>query len=609
MTNKERMLAAARGEMPDRMPYAPRIDLWYTANARAGTLPPDHASQSMDQICRSYGWGLHKVVPEYMAGTRPDASYDRALGVHRLKECPYLATLPDDVERVVEKRGRKTRVEYRTPLGDLRTVTVYTEEMEAAGASITWVEERVLKAPQDYKALGYIFRNMKVEPTCETYEAWRAGVGEDGIATGYASPAASPLHHIMKEFLGTTSCYYHFHDNRREMLRLMEDMTPYYERILEVLAQSPAEVVLWGANFDDTITPPPLFEEFFVPWLGKASDTLRKAGKLTLSHCDGENLGLLDLIRDSGIDAAEAVCPHPMTRVTVGEYYSRWRDRLTIFGGIPSNLLLEDVATDAEFETYMRDLFEAIAPGDRFILGVADTTPPDAKFGRLVRAGELAEELGPLPLQAGGDRGATERQIESAALKQVEAALAAGGDADGILHGEILPAMEVVGERFRDGDAFIPEVLLSARAVNAAVEVLGPRLRSRGEGEAVSVLLGTVRGDLHDIGKNLVAVTLRGSGFQVVDLGINIPTETFLEKVQELKPTVLGLSALLTTTMPTMAEVIRELEAHGLRDSVKVMVGGAPINDSFARKIGADGYGANAGDAVALIRELVGGMK
>ena len=175
-----------------------------------------------------------------------------------------------------------------------------------------------------------------------------------------------------------------------------------------------------------------------------------------------------------------------------------------------------------------------------------------------------------------------------------------------ILNRGMLSTMEVIGRRFSAGDVFIPEVLLSARAMNAALKVLEPYLAKEEKDASGKLIVGTVRGDLHDIGKNMVVTMLKGVGFEVIDLGINIKTEDFVSKVAEIKPDILGLSALLTTTMPEMKKVIDALEESGLRGKVKIMVGGAPVNETFAQKIGADGYAADAGASVELAKKLLG---
>jgi 5-methyltetrahydrofolate--homocysteine methyltransferase len=180
-----------------------------------------------------------------------------------------------------------------------------------------------------------------------------------------------------------------------------------------------------------------------------------------------------------------------------------------------------------------------------------------------------------------------------------------GTNAQDILKRGMISVMEVIGEKFKVGDVFIPEVLLSARAMNEALTVLEPYLASEKKEASRKVLMGTVRGDMHDIGKNMVITMLRGVGFETHDMGVNVPTEKIVEQVLEYKPDILGLSALLTTTMPEMRKVIDALKARGLRNNVQVMVGGAPVNEKFAKDIGADGYAPDAGEAVNLAKNLM----
>ncbi len=184
-------------------------------------------------------------------------------------------------------------------------------------------------------------------------------------------------------------------------------------------------------------------------------------------------------------------------------------------------------------------------------------------------------------------------------------ALDAGHEAGEILNLGLMPGMQHVGDEFKAGNMFVPEVLRSARVMQTAMNQLKPLLAQSGAEMTGKIMLGTVKGDLHDIGKNLVAMMCEGAGFEVKDLGRDIDSETFVEEVRTYAPDVLGMSALLTTTMRSMEQTIQMLEASGLRDRVKVIVGGAPITADFAAKIGADGYASNAAAAADLARELV----
>ena len=184
-------------------------------------------------------------------------------------------------------------------------------------------------------------------------------------------------------------------------------------------------------------------------------------------------------------------------------------------------------------------------------------------------------------------------------------ALDQGASPRDIIDKGLLAGMDVVGKRFKAGDMFIPEVLLCARCMHGSMDILKPLL-SEADAAGVGIyLIGTVEGDLHDIGKNLVSMMLQGAGFEVIDLGTNITPQQFVDAVTEHKPTILGLSALLTTTMPKMEETINALKEAGLRDQVKIMAGGAPVTQAFVEEIGADAYGANAASATEKAKELM----
>jgi 5-methyltetrahydrofolate--homocysteine methyltransferase len=174
-----------------------------------------------------------------------------------------------------------------------------------------------------------------------------------------------------------------------------------------------------------------------------------------------------------------------------------------------------------------------------------------------------------------------------------------------VLTDSLVDGMKIVGDDFRDGILFVPEVLLAANAMKAGMAVLQPLLAATGAPRVGKIVIGTVKGDIHDIGKNLVSMMLEGAGFEVVDLGINTDVDKFLAAIEKHKPELIGMSALLTTTMPYMKIVIKALEDKGLRNKVTVLVGGAPVNEDFARSIGADAYCRDAAVAVETAKEWV----
>ena len=184
-------------------------------------------------------------------------------------------------------------------------------------------------------------------------------------------------------------------------------------------------------------------------------------------------------------------------------------------------------------------------------------------------------------------------------------ALADGVDPLKLVNDYMVPAMDEVGRRFEANEYFVPELLISARAMKAALELIRPILTARGDKPVGRVAIGTVKGDLHDIGKNLVASLLEGGGFEVIDLGVNVTPEKFIETVNAKQANIIAMSALLTTTMPSMKTTIDALKQAGVREKVKVLIGGAPITQKYADEIGADGYSENAVGAVALAKKAV----
>ena len=186
-----------------------------------------------------------------------------------------------------------------------------------------------------------------------------------------------------------------------------------------------------------------------------------------------------------------------------------------------------------------------------------------------------------------------------------EETLERGEPVENILKNGLIQAMERIGVRFKSGEIYIPEVLIAARAMHAGLAVLKPILSQSSGSMTGKVIVGTVKGDLHDIGKNLVIMMLEGGGFEVIDLGIDVSADKFIEAIRQHQPQAVGMSALLTTTIKEMKSTIQEIEKAGLRKKVKIIIGGAPVTERFAKDIGADGYARDAASAVDMVKSLV----
>ena len=395
MTRKQRMLSAIAGDPLDMIPWAPRLDLWYNANKRAGTLPVKYKKATLTQIVDDLDMGYHAVIPDFKDLRDPGDEVHRALGIYNLRAMPY-ATVLENVGVEVDYRGDETVVEYHTPVGDIRTRVLYDEAMRKAGVSITHVLECAIKSGRDYAAVGYIFENARVIRNYDGYAEFAADIGERGLAVAFVSLAASPMHLLQRELMPMHLFFYELYDHPEEIGQCASKIGGYLDRVFEAVAECPAETFLLGANYDAGITYPPFFAEHILPWLKRMADRLHQAGKLLFTHADGENTGLLEYYLASRIDAADSICPHPMTKLSFREVRDVFAGAITIMGGVPSICLLPEVMPNADFEAYLDQFFQELGSGDRLILGISDTAPPSADFERMLRIGDRVKAWGPV---------------------------------------------------------------------------------------------------------------------------------------------------------------------------------------------------------------------
>jgi hypothetical protein len=382
MTHRERMLAAIKGEQPDRLPWIPRLEFWHRAQQRAGTLPAELLGLSRIEIADRLGAGYYAVIPDFTDCPDELDMIDRTLGIFRLPVLPYRVTL-EGVDRRVSRRGHETVVEYHTPAGSIRTATVFTQEMLAAGASVPWTLEHAISDPKDFDVVGYIFSHARVEPQSAGYLAFREEVGDRGIVVGYLCGTACPIHHMLKELLPVEQFFYAMHDYPDKVQKLAAEMEPFYAAIKQCAADSAAEVILLGANYDDAITYPPFYRKHILPPLRDYAAELHRRGKFLMTHTDGESRKLLPLFLETGFDVADSVCPHPMTSLTLDDFLTACEGRITVMGGIPAVLLCRDSASIDDCRAYLDRLFALHGRRTRFIAGVSDMVTADADWGRL----------------------------------------------------------------------------------------------------------------------------------------------------------------------------------------------------------------------------------
>lgn len=395
MTHKARLLKTLNRERTDKIPYFPRLDLWYNANKRAGNLPAPYQSAPLKEIVADLGFGFHGIVPNFKDLRQPDDDIHRGLGVYNLWNMPC-RTVFQDVDIRVERAGDETSVTYVTPRGTVRTRTLYDESMRAAGISISHLAEPAIKSADDYAAVAHLFDNAIPEPNHGGYVEFAEAVGEDGIAAAFLTLAGSPVHLLLRELMDYELFMYEQYDHPDEMAVCAAAIGRYFDRMFDAVIDCPFEVTLFGANYDAMLTYPPLFAGHVTPWLKKFAAMLHAKGKFLLTHTDGENTGLLEQYLAADIDIADSVCPKPMTKLSFKQVRDAFGGRIAIMGGIPSVCLLPGLMGDRDFEAYLDEFFGSIGPGEALILGISDTTPPAADFGRIKKIGEYVEKFGPV---------------------------------------------------------------------------------------------------------------------------------------------------------------------------------------------------------------------
>ena len=387
------MLAAIRGEPTDLIPWMPRLDLWYRANKHTGSLPRKYRHASLMELTDDIGVGFHAVIPDFRDLRGPEDEADRGLGLYNLRTMPCHTVL-EGLTRTISVNGDRTCASYSTPEGTIDTAVVYNDDMRRSGITISHIESHAFRGPGDYAALIYIFEHARVVKNADGYRTFAKRIGDRGIAVAALNFAASPAQFIMRDLMPLDTFYYEMHDRPCEFNALAQAVNSYYEKQLPVACEFPADVFLFGSNYDASITHPAFFAEHILPWLKRFSDALHGQEKYLLTHTDGENDGLLEYYLDAGVDIADSICPSPMTRLSLREIRDVFREEITVMGGIPSVFLLPSVIDEMGFRSFLDQFFEDIGRGDHLILGVSDAVPPDADFNRILEIGKRVQTFG-----------------------------------------------------------------------------------------------------------------------------------------------------------------------------------------------------------------------
>ena len=395
MNHRERMLATIAGAPSDALPWAPRMDLWLIAQQARGSLPPALRNADTVDIAKHFGFACHAVRGDFTAPRDPRDWMLRGFGIENHPDFPYrvdVSSLPVEFS----SDGARYRTTIHTPAGDATAILEMTDAMRRDGMSIPFVKKRPIESPADFEAVAQVFEHLEVVRTPASYAAFHARIGEHGLAVAQGPIAAAPVHFVLHDLMNMEAFFYLYMDDAAAIHRFADRLRPFFDAALDALLGCEAELVWWGANYDQQVTWPAFFRDEIAPWLRTIGDRVRAGGKRLATHADGENHQLLPLFPGCRLDVAESVCTEPMTSDSLADLRAGMGDRTTIWGGIPSVALLHDSMTDAQFEAHLDKVFEALGSGERLILGVSDNVPPDVDLDRLNRITRRVEAFGPV---------------------------------------------------------------------------------------------------------------------------------------------------------------------------------------------------------------------
>ena len=396
MTVKERILATLKGEPTDLLPFVPRLDNWFYAHEATNTLPDRYKNATLRDMVDDLGIGYHSIIPNFK-NWREGGYRDLhvGLGIYDLELSPWRVEFHN--VKISQERNDKgeLKVTYETPKGTLTTRVVYTPQMLRDGIVLYAHKEHAVKSYEDYDALAYLFENAEVIPTYEKYTEYKDNyIGDRGVAVALSAMWASAGHYLIKELMSFENFYLERFDDPDAMKDVAERLHPFCDKLFQAAINSPAEVILSGANYDFMFTTPDMIEEYVVDELKRQSDIAHSMGKFVATHTDGENMKLLDLYVKAGFDIADSICPAPMTKTTLKETRDTFDGKITIWGGIPSISTLQSSMSDKDFYKLVDDTMETIGKGDHMIFSVADTLPPAADFNRVLYLKKVIEEFG-----------------------------------------------------------------------------------------------------------------------------------------------------------------------------------------------------------------------
>jgi uroporphyrinogen-III decarboxylase len=372
MTHRQRLVAALERREPDWIPWFPRLEIWYEANLNAGTLPSRYQGIDLAEIYRLLGMG------------RP--------GRDPIKRRVFYTQQNVDMHVTNLEDGQLT--ECHTPYGSVSRRLQISPELRQKGVEPIEVEH-LIKGPEDYAPVEYIYEHTDIMPCYEAYMAYELELGEEGIP--FVFMGQDPMSHILVNLIGYNDAYYHLADYPEKVDHLYRALCDYYQRVQQIVLESPARLIMHGQHFDSGMTPPRLFRKYMVPYFQPLAQALHGRGKWLAAHADADTSRLMHEVLDCGFDVLDCFVTAPMVPLTMAQARTVFREKVTLWGGIPS-VLLESSFSENEFRQALFDLFAAVAPGRAIILGVADNVMPESSIERIEFVSRLVETGGQYPL-------------------------------------------------------------------------------------------------------------------------------------------------------------------------------------------------------------------
>ena len=372
MTARERFWAAVCGERVDRIPAVCRLEPWYYAQKAAGTMPAEVADKTLEEMQEALGFGV---------SARKGAVFEK-----RLRG-------PVSFEQAA--KGDLLIGQWRTPKGDLQKVQRLTEEDRVNGLMPT-ILEHPIKSLDDYVAYEAVIQHTEFVARYEQFEAYDRQLGEAGVPL--TTIGQIPMHDLLINWVGYEKGYMDLYDRPDVFLAAVDTANQVYRRMWQIVAASPCRLVMHGANFDTAMTSPPVFREHFLGYLKDFNGLMHETDKKTVMHADGDMIGLLELSVEAGFDVADCFACAPMVRCTFEQARRVWGDRITIWGGVPSNMLESAVSLERLAE-HLQQLYAAAAPGRGFILAISDQALPSASWGHIRLLADWARQHGEYPLK------------------------------------------------------------------------------------------------------------------------------------------------------------------------------------------------------------------